>query len=221
MAIGMKDPEETEEKIKIDNLDTELDSPKTQNKNTIIIIAVVAVVVIVIIGMLKSALSEKETIDMVDDGTAPGSITAVTTVEQTDTATTETTEDAMNVGLPEFDPKENGHTSAVVYSASDYIKDLNGSDIPAIYDVANRTYVRDFVNYEAKRAILADGMEMYWLEIVYKDKPYRCQVPYFIFKDLDTTGICVVEIELLTLEGGEQIISFMQVVSDYSDLINE
>ena len=64
-------------------------------------------------------------------------------------------------------------------------------------------------------------MEMYWLEIVYKDKPYRCQVPYFIFKDLDTTGICVVEIELLTLEGGEQIISFMQVVSDYSDLINE
>lgn len=219
MAIGMKEADDTEEKIQVNNLDTELDSPKTANKNSIIIIAVVAVIIIIIIGMLKSALTDKEQITMVDDGTNPTNNTIATTSEQAET--TEENPDALNVGLPEFDPKDNGQTSAVVYSASDYVKDLNGSDIPAVYEVASRTYVRDFVNYEAKRAILADGMEMYWLEIVYKNKPYRCQVPFYIFKDLETTGICVVEIELLTLEGGEQVISFMQVVSDYGDLINK
>lgn len=84
--------------------------------------------------------------------------------------------------------------------------------------MASRSYVKDFANYEAKRAILADGMEMYWLEIQYKNKPYRCQVPYYVFKDLETTGICVVEIEVLTLEGGEQVISYMQVVTNYEGL---
>ena len=126
--------------------------------------------------------------------------------------------DAIDVGLPNFKDSDSSSTTATVYSDSDYIKDLNGVDVPAVYNVKSRDYIKDFVNYESKRAIIDDGMEMYWLEISYNKKKYRCQIPYYVFKDLDKTGICVVEIEVLTLEGGEKIISYMQVVTDYSDL---
>lgn len=224
MAIGMKENNETTETVER-LTETDLDSPPS-NKNNLVLIGIIAVVAIILISMLQSIFKKEEPIDLVDDGT--GSNVATTQAISTESNNTDaqlTTEisgdDGITIGLPEFDPKENGQTTAVVYSASDYIKDLNGLDIPAVYEISTRTYVRDFVNYEAKRAIIADGMEMYWLEILYEGKPYRCQVPFYIFQNLDTTGICVVEIELLTLAGGEQVISFMQVVTDYTDLINK
>ena len=224
MAIGMKEDNAIlEEKKVVSSLeDSDMDSPRS-NKNNIIIIIAVALIVLVIIAMLKSINADEEEITMGTESAGNAGQILTTESNNLDTATEDplqiTTE--VTVGLPEFDPKENGATSATVYSASDYIKDLNGYDIPAVYEVSSRSYIKDFANYEAKRAILADGMEMYWLEITYKEKPYRCQVPFYIFKDLETTGICVVEIELLTLEGGEQIVSFMQVVSNYDDLINK
>ena len=128
---------------------------------------------------------------------------------------------AINPGLPNFNDSEQGTTTATVFSATDFIKDLNGVDVPAVYNVKSRDYINDFVNYEAKRAIMADGLELYWLEVTYNDKPYRVQVPFYIFKDLKQKGICVVEIEQLTLEGGEKIISYMSVVYDYANMINE
>ena len=68
---------------------------------------------------------------------------------------------------------------------------------------------------------MSDGMELYWLEVTYHDKPYRVQVPFYVFKDLDDKGICVVNMEVLTLDGGEKVISYMQVVYDYQNLIND
>ena len=178
----------------------------------------VAVIVIIIIAMLKSLMTPEEPIEMTDTGQVDGTTQEAATTTAQGATTEHEISTEVAVGLPEFDDRENGSTSATVYSANDYIKDLNGNDIPAVYNVASRSSVKDFANYEAKRAILADGMEMYWLEIQYKNKPYRCQVPYYVFKDLETTGICVVEIEVLTLEGGEQVISYMQVVTNYEGL---
>lgn len=129
-------------------------------------------------------------------------------------------EDIIEPGLPNFSDSKSNTTTATVYSASDYIKDLNGVDVSAVYNVKSRDYIKDFVNYEAKRAIIDDGMELYWLEVTYGSKKYRVQVPFYAFKDLDKTGICVVEIEVLTLEGGEKIISYMQIITDYSNLSN-
>ena len=224
MAIGMKpsnnETKDSTNKDSTNKVECLVDKNVTQksNKNTIIIIAVVAVIVIIIIAMLKSLMTPEEPIEMTDTGQVDGTTQeAATTTAQGATTEYEISTEVA-VGLPEFDDRENGSTSATVYSANDYIKDLNGNDIPAVYNVASRSYVKDFANYEAKRAILADGMEMYWLEIQYKNKPYRCQVPYYVFKDLETTGICVVEIEVLTLEGGEQVISYMQVVTNYEGL---
>lgn len=121
--------------------------------------------------------------------------------------------DAINPGITEYD-SENSETTATVYSASDFIKDLNGIDVSAVYNVISRDYIYDYVNYTAKRAIIDQGMEMYWLDVVYNDRNYRMQIPFYRFKNMKESGICKVQLELLTLEGGGKIISYMQVVDD-------
>ena len=121
--------------------------------------------------------------------------------------------DAVNPGITDYG-EENGSTTAVVYSSSDFLKDLNGLDVSAVYNVVSRDYVYDYVNYTAKRAVIDQGMELYWLDVVYNERNYRVQVPFYYFKDLKTTGICKVQIEVLVLEGGGKIISYMNVVDD-------
>ena len=120
---------------------------------------------------------------------------------------------AVNPGITDYG-EENGSTTAVVYSSSDFLKDLNGLDVSAVYNVVSRDYVYDYVNYTAKRAVIDQGMELYWLDVVYNERNYRVQVPFYYFKDLKTTGICKVQIEVLVLEGGGKIISYMNVVDD-------
>lgn len=102
-------------------------------------------------------------------------------------------------------------TSATVYSASDFIKDLNGLDISAVYNVKSISYVHDYANYEKKRAIMDQGMELYWFELQYKGLHYRMQVCYDDYKNYDDTGIVQVNLEVLNLEGGEKVISFAEV----------
>ena len=123
-------------------------------------------------------------------------------------------DDAINPGIADYDNSDKNKTTPKVYSDTDFVKDLNGVDVSAVYNVQNKEYIQDYVNYETRRAIIDEGMEMYWLEAVYKGKKYRLQVPFYYFKDLDESGICKVEIELLTLEGGAKVISYMQIISD-------
>jgi len=115
-------------------------------------------------------------------------------------------------------PDENGElsasTSATVYSSTDFIKDLNGVNIPAVYTVKEISTVYMNVNYEKRRAIVDDGMELYWVEINYNDKRYRCTTTFARFKALKNSGICRVVAEMLTLENGEHIISYMRIVDD-------
>lgn len=100
------------------------------------------------------------------------------------------------------------------YSSSDFLKDLNGYEIPAVYTVQNITYDVAHVNYQAKRATIDDGMEFYWLEINYNGKKYRAQCSYNMFRNLESEGICKVAVEILTLDSGQQVVSYMKVVSE-------
>lgn len=95
------------------------------------------------------------------------------------------------------------------------VKDLNGISLIQNYTVGKITTVVDFVNYKKHRAITADGMELLWLEVDYKGKPYKVTVPFKIYKELDPEGITVVDIEVLNLGNGNQVISYMSVRSDY------
>lgn len=105
-------------------------------------------------------------------------------------------------------------TGATVYSANDFIKDLNGLEVPAIYNVESMEYVTDYVNYETRRASIDDGMELYWIEAKYHDKKYRVQIPYCYYKSMQDTGICKVNMEVLNLVGGGQLVSYMQVIPE-------
>lgn len=111
--------------------------------------------------------------------------------------------------------------SVEVSDASGYLKDLEGESLTSTYDVVDKEYYKDFVNYELKRASVDDGMEMYWLEITYENKNYRCQIPYYAAATMDISGICVVEIEKLKLASGGSVISYMQVIYDYDKMLQE
>lgn len=123
------------------------------------------------------------------------------------------------VSVDEFVSTETA--SIELSSQSDYLKSLEGESLMSTYDIADKEYYKDFVNYEMKRASIDDGMEMYWLEITYEGKKYRCQVPYYAAATMDVSGICVVEIEKLLLTSGGSVISYMQVIYNYDEMLKE
>lgn len=209
---------------------SELQSDSQIGKMKIIAAVVVAVLVIVVLVFVKTRSSGGITDDAADatstEEDSQGVVDSEPDEEYDDGAVYNENgdmvynedgevvdKDAIDPGVPNYD-SEQSETTATVYSASDFIKDLNGIKVPAVYNVASRDYVFDYVNYTAKRAVMDDGMELYWLDVLYNDKKYRVQVPFYRFKDLKASGICKVQIEVLTLDGGGKIISWMQVVDD-------
>lgn len=121
--------------------------------------------------------------------------------------------DAIDPGAADYDSSTQSQVPAKVYSSDEFISDLNGVKVPAVYNVKSRDYVEDYVSYTAKRGIIDEGMELYWLDVEYHKKKYRVQVPFYYLKDMQSEGICKVRIEVLTLEGGGKIISYMNVMS--------
>ena len=100
------------------------------------------------------------------------------------------------------------------------VVDLNGNKIDSNYVVASREVVTDYVNYEKKRGITSNGLELYWLDVTYKDNPYVIQVPYQTWSNLDSKGTTVVDMEVLNIDDGSQVISYMQLKGDINDIIN-
>lgn len=117
-------------------------------------------------------------------------------------------------GSTNYSENDNNQTTKEVYSSTDFIKDLNGVDIPAVYKVKDYNYVDDYVNYEKRRANMDSGMDLYWLDVRYNGRKYRCTVPFWRYKAMKQEGICKVRLEVLTLEGGEKVISYMNVIDD-------
>lgn len=209
------------------------------NKTAVIasgIIAVIIVIVMIVLAVAKKGKADQESIDtgyttenitgtvqeagdVINDAETQAylelqpSETPTNTVYDEDGNIISDREDIINPGVNEFDT-EGGTTTAKVYSANDFIKDLNGVDISAVYNVKSFSYLTDYVNYEKRRAIMDDGMELYWLDITYHNKKYRCTVPFYIFKSLDSSGITRVKLELLTLDNGEKVISYMRVAEE-------
>ena len=125
--------------------------------------------------------------------------------------------DAIKPGESNYEESTQSTTTPKVFDPDDMLKDINGVDISATYNVISRDYVYDYVSYTAKRGIIDDGMEIYWLEAEYCGKKYRIQVPFYYFKDFSEKGVCRVQIEVLNIEGGGKVISYMQVVQNPSD----
>lgn len=212
------------EALEVDDLVEDVKPEKKKSNKTIILIVIFAVLMILIfIGIISTATSsedstsEEQTEETSNGANEEGTQSTESQVQSNgvyDVNGNVVDQEAINPGIPDYDHSTNNSTTATVYSASDYIKDLNGVDVSAVYNVENIEYVYDYVSYETRRAIIDDGMELYWLEAVYEGKTYRIQAPYYYFKDLGTTGICKVKVEVLNLAGGGKIVSYMKIAPE-------
>lgn len=198
---------------------TSQNNHKKSPKKAILIFATIALITVVFGGFYLFSQGNSQKGE--GNPTPPKKVLTVPEEEDTEESTEEgtTTDEGFQTGdsNSEGGKYEEGtltKTTPEHYSSSDFLKDLNGYEIPAVYTVQNITYDVAHVNYQAKRATIDDGMEFYWLEISYNGKKYRAQCSYNMFRNLESEGICKVAVEILTLDSGQQVISYMKVVSE-------
>lgn len=190
-----------------DEQDDDDDDDKKGKSKFPLIIAAVAVVTIGIIasGMLFSSK---------DDNT-PIETDQTEYIQQTETDTLATEHETTP--MPGVKDNDNMQNSDHLDQSTDFLRDLSGVEIPINYNVKSIDYTRDYVNYTRRRASMDEGMELYWIDIDYNGKKYRCTIPFWRYKAMSDTGICVVQIEVLSLEGGEKVISNMIVVDSIEE----
>lgn len=227
MAIGMqkkvkpspKKTSEPKQDNQVDGVDV-IDTSKSKVDTKYVAIGAGAIVVVLLLFLILTRKpTEPET-----EVEAPTTEKAETVEAQDDTVAEDVVQDSTqqvevesNIGVRDLWDDGIYDTPEKVYSASDFISDINGNSVSAIYNVSEKNYITDYVSYVSKRAIVDDGMELYWLEAEYNNKNYRIQIPYQYYVNLGESGICKVNMEVLTLEGGGTIISYMQVINDSED----
>lgn len=124
-------------------------------------------------------------------------------------------------GLPDVEGGDHNVNTEDVTEPGEFLKDINGSQIPKHYEVKKITYETDFVSYTKKRGVTGDGVELLWLDAEYKGNPYVIQVPFKVWKELDENGITVVDMEVLTIDKDLKVISNMQVKDNYKEIMEK
>lgn len=149
------------------------------------------------------------------------------TTNNNNTSTTQETtagvsmEDSINPGLPDPEKGKQNVNNGTIEDASGFLVDINGNQIPQNYKVKKIEYETDFVSYVKKRGLTANGIELLWLDAEYKGHPYTVQVPFKIWKELDSQGITVVDMEVLYLENDAKVISYMKVKENYKEIMEK
>lgn len=141
--------------------------------------------------------------------------------KETNVQQTQTQDEEVRAGAPNLTTDTKTSNTASVVESTTLTKDLNKQSIDVNYNVQNIKTVRDYINYEKFRSITDAGLEIYWLEATYKDRKYIVQVPYKIFKELDTKGITVVDVEVVTTDTQSEVVTYMNVVENSKSLINQ
>lgn len=130
-------------------------------------------------------------------------------------------DEEIKPGLSDFEGGDHNTNTGEVVESGEFLKDINGSQIPKHYEVKKINYETDFVSYVKKRGVTGDGVELLWLDAEYKGNPYVIQVPFKIWKELDETGITVVDMEVLTIDKNLKVISNMQVKENYKEIMEK
>jgi hypothetical protein len=110
-------------------------------------------------------------------------------------------------------------------SPDSFTKDLNGIPVALNYQINEIYIATDFVSYTKRRATTAEGIELLWLDAEYKGKPCKIQVPLRIFKELDSTGVTVVSVEVAKVKGSDgkehEIVTDFVVRDDYKKILDQ
>ena len=208
------------------NEENTIDNQEEKKGKKNIVLIVIGIVTALVLGFLifmviTSFLSSRK------DKANPTPVQPQVTITSDNEATTENSSDKptegnkpseekkdVSAGIPDLHNNTKMTNTAKPTDPKDFMKDIKGEEIPKAYTVVRIENVSDFVNYTKKRAIMGDGVELYWLEADYKGQPYVITVPYQIFKEMDDTGITVINAEVLHLKDGHTVVSYMSVNPD-------
>lgn len=217
MPIGFNKNVAEKDTDELDDLrDDEEVTNKPQNKKILIIAGAATMLVVGCVLFARNGVSsEKETPqvppEIVEISTEDDSVSGNGVYDEEGNVVDP---NGITPGQPDYQHSTNNTTSSKVFDVNDYVKDINGLDVSAVYQEASLEYVVDYVSYVAHRGLVDNGMEMYWLDVEYNGLKYKMQVPFYYFKDLKETGICRVEMEIIHTMDGGKIISYMHIVSE-------
>lgn len=136
-------------------------------------------------------------------------------------ASMEDSPNGINPGLPDTEKGKQNINNGELSDTQNFLMDINGNKIPANYEVQKIVMETDFVSYEKQRGVTANGIELLWLDAEYKGQPYTIQIPFKVWKELDPTGITVVDMEVLYLKEDLKIISYMKVKDNYKEIMEK
>lgn len=182
------------------------------NDKTVMFVVIGVVVLVVVVGLFffMNASKKKKEAELL-----------ALQQQQEQQQSSSSTESTVEPGIPSFYGVGEEENDDYLYDPSLITKDLNGNQVPTNYVVVDSEEVTDYINYKKYRAATGNGLEFYWLEAEYKGQPYKVQVPYAVYSKLDYSGITVVDMEVLTLEDGSKMITYMSVREDAKSLLEQ
>lgn len=118
--------------------------------------------------------------------------------------------------------KDTKTSNQTIVQSDTFVKDLDGQDIPEMFEVKAITYISDFVTYTKHRAVTGDGIELYWLDGKYKGQSCRVTMPYKYFKEIPDEGAVICKVEIIQTKEGNKIATWFQFDPDsYNKLIKK
>lgn len=183
----------------------------SMDNKTIIYVVIGVVVLVLVVGLffMNSSKKKKE------------AELAELQKKQEENVKNSNTGSSVEPGIPNFYGVGADENDAYLYDSKLITKDLNGSQVATNYTVLDSEEVTDYITYKKYRSAMGNGLEFYWLEAEYKGQPYKVQVPYSVYSKLDYSGITVVDMEVLHLEGGSKMITYMTVREDAKSLLEQ
>lgn len=194
------DPDEDEDED--DDILSDVDTDGSGKSKWLFIVVGVVVVVAIIIAFLLFG-GKKTTPPPVDTG-------SVTPAQQGQNQTPSSTQQTptpgepvapVGVGTQDFTGNTTMSNSDVLTDPDKYLEDIYGLTTRVDYTVSSISNVADFVSYEKHRGTWGGGLELYWLDVEYKNNNYVIQVPFKYYKELDDIGIVPVKMEVLSIQG--------------------
>lgn len=181
----------------------------------LILIGIICLILVVIIILVTKDRKENEVVEQVNTATQQ----VVPELSDEEKLQQELSQEGYGVDAVIRDSQTINTTPV---QTDTFLKDLDGKDIPELFEVKEITNIFDFVIYTKHRAVTGEGIELYWLEGKYKGQPCRLTIPYQYFKELPDEGAVICKIEIVqTTEGNKLATNFQFDPDAYNKVIKK
>ena len=214
-SLDLEEPESSSTSLKL--------KPNSKGNNKVIMICVGAVAVCVLLGGFLLWRSKRKSAEIALQQQQQQTQQSNAQTSSSTTTNNSAVDDKTKAGAANLYGSVAGANSsdAVPVTNMTIVQSLQGVDEKANYTVRSSRTVRDFISYKKHRGVVSSGIEFYWLEGTYKGQTCLIPTSYQIFNQLDEEGQTVVDVEVLTLEDNQEIVTYMSVVQNAKSLINK